>query len=56
MALDMPERRKTSLAERGTKLLAVQLRLLSVLQCLAGAGYITVAVFLQFPPGDPLTL
>ncbi|KAL4429578.1 hypothetical protein ABPG77_008627 [Micractinium sp. CCAP 211/92] len=56
MALDMPERKKTSLAERGTKLLALQLRLLSVLQCLAGAGYITVAVFLQFPPGDPLTL
>lgn len=56
MAPGIQERKKTSLAERGTKLLAIQLRLLSVLQCLAGAGYITVAIFLQFPPGDPLTL
>lgn len=56
MAPDVPELKKASLAERGTRLLAVQLRVMSVLQFLAGAGYITVAVFLQFPPGDPLTL
>ena len=56
MAKDGPERRKTSFTERGSKCLAVKLRLLSVLQFLAGAGYIAVAVLLQFPPGDSLTL
>lgn len=49
-------RPKKGLAERGALCLAWQLRLLSILQLLAGAGYIALAVFLQFPPGDPLTL
>ena len=47
---------KKGLAERSRMCLALQLRLLSVLQLLAGAGYIVVAVLLQFPPGDSLTL
>ena len=52
----MPGRRGGGLVERGSRFLALQLRLMSVLQLLAGVGYIVRAVFLQFPPGDPLTL
>lgn len=44
------------LAERGASCLAWNLRLFSILQLAAGAGYVTLAIFLQFPPGDPLTL
>ncbi len=44
------------LAERGASCLAWNLRLFSILQLAAGVGYIVLAVFLQFPPGDPLTL
>jgi hypothetical protein len=44
------------MVERGSRLAALHLRLLSVLQLAAGAGYIALAVVLQFPPGDPLTL
>lgn len=44
------------LAQRGASCLGMCLRLFSILQLAAGAGYITVAVLLQFPPGDPLTL
>ena len=47
---------KKGLAERGASCLAWNLRLFSILQACAGAGYIVLAVFLQFPPGDPLTL
>ena len=47
---------KKGLAERSRMCLALQLRRLSVLQLRAGAGYIVVAVLLQFPPGDSLTL
>lgn len=50
------DRPKRGLAERGAACLAWSLRLFSVLQLLAGVGYIVMAVFLQFPPGDPLTL
>lgn len=57
MASDgMPPPARKGLAERGALCAASFLRLLSVLQLLAGAGYIAMAVFLQFPPGDPLTL
>jgi hypothetical protein len=55
---DLPDipKKTVSLAERGSRFLALQLRIFSILQLLAGAGYIAVAVVLQFPPGDPLTL
>lgn len=52
----LPPKPSPSLAKRGINFLACQLRLFSVLQMAAGAGYIAMAVFLQFPPGDPLTL
>ena len=45
-----------TLAERTSRFFALQLRLLSALQLLAGAGYIGFACALQFPPGDQLTL
>ncbi|KAL4854972.1 hypothetical protein ACK3TF_004438 [Chlorella vulgaris] len=55
---DLPNipKRSMSMVERGSRLAALHLRLLSVLQLAAGAGYIALAVVLQFPPGDPLTL
>lgn len=57
MATDgMPDKPRKGLAERSALCAASFLRLLSVLQLLAGAGFIAMAVFLQFPPGDPLTL
>lgn len=59
MSSDAPPGKKrgsSSLVQRGSRFLALQLRIMSVLQLLAGGGYIGVAVMLQFPPGDPLTL
>lgn len=53
---EAPRARRPSFKERGASCLAWQLRLLSALQLLAGAGFIAMAVFLQWPPGDPLTL
>ena len=41
--------------QRASNCLGWQLRLLSALQTLAGAGYIAFACVLQFPPGDVLT-
>ena len=48
--------RQGSMVEKTSKFFALQLRLFSALQLVAGAGYIGFACALQFPPGDPLTL
>ncbi|PRW59708.1 tobamovirus multiplication 2A-like [Chlorella sorokiniana] len=54
--MSLPADKPRGLAERGASCLAWNLRLFSVLQLAAGIGYVVLAVFLQFPPGDPLTL
>lgn len=59
MPTPQPSPSKTSqkvLSRKTWKRIAVSLRLLAVLQILSGIGMIVLAIVLQWPPGDALTL
>lgn len=47
---------KQRVARKTQQVFGLHLRVLSVLQLLTGIALIVFSVFLQFPPGDSLTL